>query len=383
MKYIGLIWAGLWRKRVRTILTLLSVAVAFLLYGVLYSVTSSLDAVIDSMSDTRLRTMSRMNVLEPLPLSYLSQIEGVPGVEGASHYSIFFGYYQEPSNGIGIGAIDVERFLDAYPEVIVAPEQREAMRTTRAGALVGSDLIEEYGWKIGDKIPLTSNRWAQQDGSKDWAFDVVGVVRNEDEALPANEVWINYDYFDEARTTGNGTVNMYFEVIEDARRSTDVGEAIDRLFANSTNETETLTEKEFVRAQINQIGDIGFFVNAIIGAVLFTLMFVTGNTMMLSVRERIPELAVLKTYGFTDNAVIALVATEALILCGVAAGIGLTLAALIFPGLFASIGAPTLPLPRIVFVTGLGLAVLLGLLSSISPAWRIRRLRLVDALAGR
>lgn len=384
MKYFALIWAGLWRKRMRTVLTLLSVSIAFLLFGVLDSVTSSLGAAIDSLSDTRLRTMSRVNILEPMPISYVSRIRSVPGVETVSHYTIFYGYYRDPGDGIGVGALDVDSFLDAFPELLVGDGAREAMRATRDGALVGEDLAEEHDWQIGDRVPVTSRRWAQQDGSYDWSFEIVGLVsRGEDSRIPMNEMYINYDYFDEARTTGNGTVNMYFSTLASAEISGRVAQAIDDLFANSTNETETQTEKDFVRAQINQIGDIDFFVNAIIGAVLFTLLFLTGNTMMQSVRERIPELAVLKTYGFGDWAIIALVCAEAMLLCGVAAAIGLGGAAAIFPGIFASIGAPAFAMPLSVLVTGLGIAVLLALISSASPAWRIRRLQLVDALAGR
>jgi putative ABC transport system permease protein len=201
--------------------------------------------------------------------------------------------------------------------------------------------------------------------------------------LPANEIWVNYDYFDEARTSGNGTVNLIFEQIDDPARAARIGEDVDRLFLNSSNETQTQSEQEWIRAQINQIGDIEFFVNAIIGAVLFTLLFLTSNTMMQSVRERVPELAVLKTYGFSDAAVIALVCAEALILCVVAAGLGLAVASAIFPKVFAMMNAPALPMPWSIVAFGLGLAVLLALVSAATPAWRVRRLNLVDALAGR
>lgn len=381
MKYLILVWAGLWRKRVRTILSLLSIAVAFLLYGILDSVTASFDDVIAEMSDTRLRTMSRVNILEALPLAHMSQIENVDGVRGVAHYTIFFGYYQDPSDGIGIGAISSERFLDAFPEVALPDEQREAFLRTRTGAIVGRDMMEEQGWSIGDPIPVTSRRWAQRDGSYDWTFEIVGIY--EYEGFPATEMWVHYDYFDEARATGNGTVNFFFERIDQPERGADIGDALDRLFLNSPNETQTYSEKEWVRSQINQVGDIEFFVNAIIGAVLFTLLFLTSNTMMQSVRERIPELAVLKTYGFSDAAVIALVCAEALILCCLAASVGLAIASVVFPDIFVAIGAPALPMPASIVVLGLGLAVLLALISAATPAWRVRRLSLVDALAGR
>jgi putative ABC transport system permease protein len=383
MKYFTLVWAGLWRKRVRTMLTLLCVAVAFLLFGLLNSVTSSLDAIVESMSDARLRTMSRLNLLEPLPLAYLPRISAIPGVEAVGHLTIFFGYYQDPADGINSVALDVDHFLDAYPEFVVPPDQRAAMRETRTGALIGEDLAAEHGWNIGDRIPISSRRWAQRDGSQDWAFDVVGIVTSSKVGAPVDQLWINFDYFDEARAEGNGFVNMFIEAIDDPEHAADISAAIDGLFANSANETDTMTDKDFIRAQIDQIGDIGFFVNAIVGAVLFTLLFLTGNTMMQSVRERIPELAILMTYGFTDVSVIALVWAEALVLCGVSAGIGLGLAKAVFPGIFASIGAPALPMPMSVVAAGFALAALFALVSSVSPAWRIRRISLVDALAGR
>ncbi|HEU4618428.1 MAG TPA: ABC transporter permease, partial [Gammaproteobacteria bacterium] len=316
MKLLPLVWAGLWRKRARTVLTLFSVAVAFVLFGSLHSVTGSLDNVIQSIDADRLRTVSRVNLLEPIPLAYLPQIESVKGVEKVAYYSIVFGYYQEPSNSIGVGAISAERFFDAFSKDLVLPEeQRAAMLHTRTGAVIGKDLAEKYGWKIGDRVPIRSARDVRKDGAAEWTFDVVGIYSIKGDAGDADEFWINYDYFDEERAAQNGTVNFYFERIADPSRAADVSASIDALFLNSTSPTQTQSDKEWVRAQINQIGDIKFFVNAIVGAVLFALLFLTGNTMMQSVRERIPELAVLKTYGYGDGLVISLVCAEALLLC--------------------------------------------------------------------
>ena len=383
MRYFPLVWAGLWRKPARTILTLLSVAAAFLLFGILHGVTATFDDIIAQIGDERLRTMSRVNLLESLPLAHLPQIEAVPGVTKVAYYSIFFGYYREPDNGIDIGAISAERFFAAFPEVIVPEQQRAAMLRTRTGALVGKDLAEEHGWKVGDRVPLRSRRDTRKDGLEDWTFEIVGLYEFEDDVFPAEEFWINYEYFDEARTFGNGTVNFYFEVIDDPNRAAAVSEAIDALFVNSSDQTQTMSEKEWVRTQINQIGDIQFFVNAIIGAVLFTLLFLTGNTMMQSIRERIPELAVLKTYGFSDRTLVALVCAEALILCGTAAVAGLALASLVLPSIFAALGAPALPTPLSIILTGFAAAVLVAIISAATPVWRVRRLNVVDALAGR
>jgi putative ABC transport system permease protein len=383
MKYLPLVWAGLWRKRARTVLTLFSVTVAFVLFGSLHGVTAAIDGIVDAMSDTRLRIMSRVNITQPLPLAHRARIETVPGVEGVSYYNFFAGYYQDPRNGVQVGAIDVETLDAIYPELDLDPAYVEAMKRTRNGALVGVALAAERGWKIGDRIPLGSAVWARKDGGKEWDFEIVGTYGSTSGKVPTTELWINYPYFDEARAAANGTVTLYFVKIGDASRAAAIGEAIDALFANSMFETQTQNEKDWLRAQIAQIGDLGFYINAIIAAVMFTLLFLTGNTMAQSVRERIPELAVLKTYGFGDGAVMSLVLAEALLLCGVAAAIGLGIAAVVSPAIYREIGAGGLSLPLSVVATGLALAAVVALVSALAPAWRVQRLNIVDALAGR
>jgi putative ABC transport system permease protein len=383
MKYLPLVWAGLWRKRARTVLTLLCVVVAFSLFGMLHGFTAAIDGIIDAMSDTRLRIMSRVNIMQALPLAHRGRIESVPGVDGVSYYNFFAGYYQEPANGVQAGAIDVETLDAIYPEIELDRAYVEAMKRTRNGALVGEDLAVERGWKIGDRIPLGSAIWRRKDGAESWDFEIVGSYRSPSGKVPTNELWINYDYFDEARSAGNGTVTLYFVKIHDAGRAAETAESIDALFANSTFETQTQSEKDWLRAQIAQIGDIAFFVNAIIAAVMFALLFVTGNTMTQSVRERIPELAVLKTYGFSNTAVVSLVLVESLLLCSVAAAIGIGIAAVISPPIYRELGAGGLNLPLSVVATGLSLAAAFAIVSALLPALRARRLSIVDALAGR
>ena len=383
MKYLPLVWAGLWRKRARTILTLLSVAAAFLLFGILHGVTATFDDIIAQIGEERLRTMSRVNLLESLPIAQLPQIESVPGVQQVAYYSIFFGYYREPDNGLDVGAISAERFFKAFPEIVIPEEQKAAMLRTRTGALIGKALAEEQKWKIGDRVPLRSRRDTRKDGLEDWTFEIVGIYEFKDDAFSAEEFWINYEYFDETRTFGNGTVNFYFEVIDNPNNAATISEAIDGLFVNSSNQTQTMSEKEWVRTQINQVGDIEFFVNAIIGAVLSTLLFLTGIIMWQSIRERIPELAVLKTYGFRDGTLITLVCIESLILCGAAAVVGLGLAATVLPSIFKTLGAPALPTPLTIIVTGFVAAVVHAFVSAATPVWLVRRLNIVDALAGR
>ena len=383
MKYFPLIWAGLWRKRVRTTLTFLCVVVAFLLFGVLHGVTAAIEDIIGAMSDTRLRIMSRVNISEALPLAHMARIESVSGVEAVGFYNFFAGYYQDPTNGVDSGAIDVERLNATIPEIELSKEHIEAMRRTRNGALVGRDLAAQRGWKIGDRIPLQSAVWTRKDGASEWLFEVVGFYGSGSGKVPTTELWMNYDYFDEARAFGNGTVTLYFVTISDAKRSAEIAEAIDEQFKNSPFETQSQNEKDWLRAQVNQIGDLGSFINWIIGAVFFTLLFLTGNTMMQSVRERIPELAVLKTYGFSNTAVTSLVFAEPLLLCLLAGGIGLGVASIVSPALYRLIDAGGISLPPSVFVVGIVFAALVALVSALPPARRVQRLSIVDALAGR
>jgi putative ABC transport system permease protein len=385
MKYLPLIWAGLWRKRARTLLTLLSVVTAFVLYGLLNGITAGFDYAIDRFADaSRLRVQNRVNVTGAVPMAYMPQIENVEGVEGVAPVDPLLGYYQEAANGIGGVAIDIGK-LDLLSEDFLVPEdQVQAMRQNRVGAIVGPGLLEKYGWKIGDRITLKSQVWTRPDGSGDWAFDIVGTYALKEGAFPDDdEFFFNVDYFDEGRAFGNGLATMYIVRVDDPARGAQIAQDIDALFRNSPYETLTQTDRDFIRAQIDRIGNINYIVNAIVGAVLFTLLFLTGNTMMQSIRERIPELAVLETYGFTSTAITALVAGESLLLCLVAAGIGLGIAAASFPMAFESMGVAPLPLEASVVLTGAGVATLLALVSALPPIWRVQRLNIVDALAGR
>jgi len=384
MKFLPLIWSGLWRKRVRTILTLISVIVAFALFGILDGATAAFANAIDRLTDAaELRTMSRINVSAGLPLAHRARIESVPGVREVGVLNFFGGYWQDPKNGLNSAAIDANH-LHAMADVTLADEQLEAMKHTRTGAIIGPKLAKIYGWKIGDRVTLKSRVWTRKDGSNDWPFDIVGVYGIPEGAFPADEnFWINYDYFDEARSFGNGTVTLYVVKVNDAARTTEISAAIDRLFTNSTDETFTQTAAAEIHAQIERVGNINFIVGAIATAVLFALLFVTGNTMMQSFAERIPELAVLKTYGFGNLGLAALVLAESALLCVTAAAIGLAIAAAVFPTAFDSAGIAPLPLENSTVVSGIGFALLLAALSALAPLWRVQTLKLVDALAGR
>lgn len=380
MKFLPLLWAGLWRKRTRTVFTLLSIVVAFVLFGMLQGVNAVFNNAVNAAAVDRLDVVSRVTFTEPLPYGYLSQIESIPGVAGVAYQSWFGTYYQDPKNFVFSFPLDPERFFPLFPELLLPKDELASLVHTRTGAVIGRDLAKKYGWKVGDRVPLHSVIWTQaSNGSSDWQFDIVGIF--DGPTNDASSFFFNYSYFDEARAFSKGKVGWYIVKVKNPKEAMQVAAAIDKHFANSPDETKTQTEKEFSQSFIKQQADINFIVTAILGAVFFTLLFLTGNTMMQSVRERVPELAVLKTLGFTDSAVVALVLAEALVLCLIAALIGLGIAALIFPAMKDYIGEAHLPAN--VLVSGAALAVLLALCTGLPPAWRTARLNIVDALAAR
>ncbi|HTB89823.1 MAG TPA: ABC transporter permease [Steroidobacteraceae bacterium] len=382
MKYLFLVWAGLWRKRARSILTMLSIVVAFLLFGLLQGINQGMKNVFQSLNVDRLYVQSRISMSDGLPISYLEQIKSVPGVRNVTHWSYFGGFYQNVRNSLPVFAIDAATQFAVYPKIKISPEEIAAMRRTRAGAIMAAGIAAKYGWKIGDKIPLQTSIWTKKDGSDAYPVDVVGIMdisAYNAGSFPA--FYINYDYFDEARAFGNGSVLYYIVSIDDPRRGPEIAAAIDARFANSSNETTTQTEQVFAQSQIKQIGDINLIANSIVGAALFALLFVTGNTMMQSVRERIPEFAVLKTLGYSDGKVLTLIMLEAVALCVVAGATGLLLARAAFAFMHSLFGALS-PSARVMEM-GMGIAMLLALVSGLPPAWRSTRISIIDALAGR
>jgi putative ABC transport system permease protein len=381
MKFFPLIWTSLWRKKARTIFTLLSILIAFLLFGLLQGVDAWLNAFGAGSNANRLYVVSRVSQVQPLPSAYLHQIERVAGIRQATYIAGIAGFYREKSNNLLALATDVRAFFALYPEWLVSPEQLEVMGRTRAGAIVAAPLMRAFDWKIGDRIPLRTSVM-KKDGSGDWDFQIVGTYDVPSSPAQANRILVNYAYFDEARMLERGTVWAFAATVDDPARSAQICAAVDAIFANSANETITQDEKAYVQGQLRQLGDVSLMANAIVAAVLFTLLFLTGNTMMQSVRERTPELAILKTVGFSDRSVTALVLIESVLLCVLAASLGLAAAAAVFP-VTAALGIAGAALPLKVVAAGLAIAAVLAVASGLPPAWRAQRLVIVDALAGR
>jgi putative ABC transport system permease protein len=385
MKFLPLIWATLWRRRTRTVFTLLSIIVAFVLYGALNMIGYALSHPGGANGADKLITINKYSITINLPFSATQQIASVPGVQVVTWLTWFGAYYQEPKNFIFALPVDPDSYLALHAgDYQFDPAQLQAFKTTRTGALASAELAQKFGWKVGSKIPVHSTIWTQQDGSLDWTVDLVGTFTSPDPDMRrqiAGMLLFRYSYFDEARSFGKGTVGWFEEKVADPARSGQIADKIDALFANSSFETKTQPAKDFAMAFLKQFGDIGFILRAILGAVFFTLLFLTGNTMMQSVNERIPELAVLKTLGFTDGGVLALVLAESVLLCLFAAAIGLALS-LGFVPIFQT-ALQGVQLQPAAVLPGLGVAVLLALFVGAPPALRAMRLDIVNALAGR
>src|SRR5262245_34656741 len=346
MRYLPLLWAGLFRKKTRTILTLLSVFVAFLLFGLLHAVTVAFESGADSADAKRLLTTARYSIIEPLPLSYLRRIEQVPGVVGVAHADWFGAKYQNESNAFPVFAVDPRRYLDMYPEFMIAHDQREAFVKTRTGAVAGRRLVERFGWHLDQKLPISSEIHPKADGSMHWEFDLVGILDADDPAVRGNTdlVLINVAYFDEARQSNKGRTGWYIERITDPAQARTISAAIDALFMNSPDETKTQPEKEFAIGFAKQVADIQALVLLILQAVFFTILVLTGNTMAQSIRARVPELAILKTIGFSDGKVTLLVLAEAVVMLLLGSGLGMLTTTGLLPALNSATGGRFPPL---------------------------------------
>jgi putative ABC transport system permease protein len=383
MKFFYLTWSNLKRKKIRTALTLLSIVVAFVLFGFLSAIKQALTGGVNIAGANRLVVRHKVSIIQLLPVSYQARMARIPGVSLVTHQTWFGGVYQDPKNFFMQNPVVPEEFLELYPEMILPPEQKQAWLRTRTGAIVGRKTAERFHWKIGDKVPIQSSIWAQTDGSRLWTFDIVGIFDGRDKNTDTTPLFFRYDYFDEVRRAGfgKGLVGWYGIRIKDPARAAEVAKAVDAEFENSSAETKSEPEGAFVQAWVNQIGDIALITASILGAVFFTILLVTGNTMSQAVRERTGELGVLKAIGFSNGQVLGMVLLESCLLAVLGGVLGLGLA-----WLMTSRGDPTgglLPLfffPTRDLLFGVGLSLALGLVTGFFPALQAMRLRVADAL---
>ncbi|MEM7282920.1 MAG: FtsX-like permease family protein [Pseudomonadota bacterium] len=383
MKYFALVWRSLWRKKARTILTVLSVMVAFFLYAVLSAIGYAFKGGVDLANAQRLVIVDKITFINSLPISYLNKIAAVPGVDLVTHATWFEGYYQDNKNPVTPFPVDPETYLAVYPELTLSDEARKAFGSTRTGVIVGEDLITRYGWKVGDRIPVESKIYPQKDGNRVWEFDVVGTFGTTDPKGSTPFMLFNYEYFDEARAFGQGSVGWYVIHIASGANAVEIAKAVDNQFANSPSQTKTSTEAAFAESFAKQFGNIGLIVTLILTAVFFTLLLVSGNTMSQSVRERISELAVLKTLGFKDGTVLGIVLGESLLVIALGGLLGLGLGWFVVQGIAQTMGTmlPGMYFTGEAWLIGIGLILAAGILAGIFPALKAMRLTIVDALA--
>ncbi len=381
MKLFGLVWSNLFRRKTRTVLTLLSVVVAFMLFLLLQAISDAFSSGVSLVGVDRLITSPKYSIVDSLPVSQKQQILSVEGVDAVTQQQWFGGQYQDPQNFFPKYPVVPLEYFDIYRELHIAPDELEAFARTRTGAVAGAALVERFGWRVGDVIPIQADIWPKEDGTRLWEFELVGTFTSDEGPVPL--LLFQYDYFTEAvEEFGKDQIGWWTVRLSDPSRAESVAAAIDRLFENSLDPTRTATEDEFSRQFANQLGDIGFIASIIMSAVFFTILLLTANTMTQALRERVPELAVLKTLGFTDTTVSLLVLGESVLLCVAGGLLGVALAMLtvvgVGPGLESVLGSFNVS-PSAV-LKALLLALLLGLVIGSVPALTARRLTIVDAL---
>lgn len=379
MKFLPLLWSSLWRKKIRTIFTLLSVFVAFLLFGLLMTIRGAFSFGVEIAGLDRLVLIHKVALIMPLPVSYKERLAATEGVSIVSHQTWFGGVYQDPANFFAQMVVEPEPFMKIYPEFEIPADQVKAWLGDRQGAIVGVDLAKRFGWKVGDRIPITGTIWQPKQGQT-WEFNIVGLYDG-GPSVDKTQFFFRYDYLDENRAGGQGLVGWYVVKIADPSQAQQMGAKFDAMFANSSAETKTTTEKGFVEGFAKQVGDIGAIMVAILVAVLFTMLLVAANTMAQSVRERTSEMGVLKTLGFSNASILSLILGESVLIALLGGSLGLGVAWLIVQGGDPTNGMlPIFVLPTRDVILGAVMIVVLGLIAGALPAFTAMNLKITDAL---
>ena len=376
MRYMRLLIANLKRRKIRTILTAGSFAVALFLYGLLATLRSSFNQGVEIAGVDRLTIINKISLIMPLPLAYREQLKQISGVTAVTYANWFGGIYQDESNFFPQFAIDHETWITMFQEYTIPPEQLADFNRDKEGCIVGRKLLDRFGWKIGDRIPIQGTVYGGT-----WEFNIRGVYDGTRPDDDTSAFWFRFDYFDERRAFEHGTVGWYTVKLSNPDDAAAVAKEIDQRFANSASETTTQTEQAFASSFVKQMGNIELLLLSIGSVVFFTLLLVTGNTMAIAVRERVNELAVLKAIGYPGWLLLALVLAESLTLAIAGGGFGLLLAKLFTLG-----GDPTggmlgsFRLQPMAMLYGAAMIVAVGIAAGLIPAVSAMRLRVVNAL---
>ena len=383
MSWISLTWANLTRRKLRLVFTLLSIILAFLMFGMLDALRTSLSMSVNLTGADRLIALSKVSIIDSFPVSHYEKTRAVEGVASVVHLNWFGGVYKEGTMQIPVFPMNVEEFFNVYPEVKITPEEFAAWKADRQGIVVGKVLAERYGWKKGDRIPIKSSIFRKTNNSDTWEFNVVAIYTVENSAGWDNQsAMFHYDYYNESLQFGRNEIGWMTIKVKDPDQSEAIAKRIDAVFANSADETKTGTEKAFTKQFMEQIGSIGKILISVVFAVFFTMLLVTANTMAQSVRERTNEIGVLKTLGFSAGAILRLVIGEALFLTIVGGLIGFGLAYLAVGGLQPTMKTyfPIFEIDSSTIITALVLMIALGVITGLWPAVSAMRLKITDAL---
>lgn len=389
MDLLRLVWRNLWRRKLRTFLTVGSLVVAFFLLCTLRTLVTTIQAGADSASASRLIVQSAVSLFVDLPQSYQTKIQAVSGIEGISKWQWFGGYYQEESNRFAQFAVDPAETLEIYPEMEIIEGSRETFEKARRGALIGTGLAEKYGWSLGDTVPILPELFPHPDGPGiAWEFEVAAIYRPTAPNFDPNMMMFHWDYFEDTVKAGSGEapgVGTYILALEAGADPTSVMASVDALFENGPQRVQTTSESEFQKQFVSMFGNVPFFVSAIGGGVLIAILLAVVNTMLMAGREQTRDIGILKALGFTDGDTVKLLAMQSMLICLVGAGLGLLLAQVTEAGIAGALGSmfPGYSVTPSTFTLGAIVAVALGLFAGIAPAWRAARLDTVDALAAK
>ncbi|MYE23471.1 MAG: ABC transporter permease, partial [Gammaproteobacteria bacterium] len=328
---------------------------------------------------------NRTGPLENLPIAHGSRIANLDGVQRVTHATLLGGYYQDLSQPVTSAAVDLQAFLDVVPEIRVPEDQLDRVLALGTGAIVGSSTANRLGWRVGDHVPIKSAIWINDQGNETWTFDVLAIAnsRPEDDKLYADGVFFDYAYLNESRVAGKDTVQHFIVALEDPARAASVAKAVDELFANSSHRTRTLSERQWVSGQLRQVEDLRLFVELVVGAVFFSLLFLTGTMMVQAARSRRPEFGILKAMGFSDGSISMMILAEAFVVCVGGALAGLLAGALSLPSIFEFAGVPGLDLPGEVYATAIAFGIGLAGLISLWPMAYLRRVAVTEAIGGK
>jgi putative ABC transport system permease protein len=380
MTDFGLMLAGLARKKLRTILLIFAIFIAFLIYAVLAAFQSSLENASGPSSQNRLAVSNRVNFTQPLPLSYVNRVATLEGVKDVSYSMWFGGYYQEQRNFLLAFAVDQESYVRIYDEYVMPEDQKQAFLTNRDSIMVGRMVADQFGWKLGQQIPVSSNIWTRTDGTNTWPAVIRAIYDGKTAQTNTQSVFVHYDYLDEARAFANDTIGNIHIVTADASLNDKVIQEVDDMFRNSRAETETLTEEAFNAAFIDQQGNIGLIITGVMGSAFVTILLIVGNAMAGAIRERTGEIAVMKTVGFASGRIARIVIGETILLALIGGLLGL-LASIAVMGVVRSFGQffGSMAMTPEVAASAVVLMVVLGLVTGAIPAFNAMRVNVIEA----